>query len=682
MKESKVRATWVGGVFATVLVLVVAVLLYVLSQRASLGLLFAGGHLLVMLALSGGSRVLHRLSGGLLMVLLLLQLLVLLVLVQYICQPTMGWRAFLRLDDLAPPALLALAALWSPALGLWLWSLHTLEVLQERWSERSRRVLYLIVLAAGFGLVTFFDYFTIGYLPLTIGAVLWWLGQDFYLDSNRTSITWLLLWLLLLAMLLAAFAFRQSLEIDRATQAKLALMIEAQDSLDRSAGYHLRVGWDTLSYVTAAQRLPADLLGLEPGEGRQLLSSGRLDWIYHRTDGRGYIQLGHATGGYQPPLALASLLFMVGLFYVLCLRIVSWALAYPITQWRYPLFGPPSLRIRIQLSFFGIAFAAFFLVGWFTFRFFRNEPDFAYDLLEQLLSLYAFLLVAVGALGIILANSITEPIVRIGDKLGDTGLRDNQPLSWPRQDEIGRLVQSYNEMINALAERAEQLAATEREGAWREMARQVAHEIKNPLTPMKLQLQQLRRLEQTDPDGAREWSQRVSHRLIEQIDGLARIASEFSHFARLPDARPTNFDLRDLLQSAFDLHQENTQHASLQLELPEEPCPVYADRDQLLRLLNNLVRNGLQALTGERPGELQLALRVREAAYQMVVADNGSGIPLAIQPKLFQPNFTTKSSGTGLGLAMCKQIAEQAGGTISFTTVEGVGTEFVVELSK
>ncbi|RMF01122.1 MAG: sensor histidine kinase, partial [Bacteroidetes bacterium] len=412
----------------------------------------------------------------------------LLSLLQYTCQAQWGWRAFLYLGDLAPPALWGILVLWSPTLALWLWSLRTLEALRARIPDRGRRAAYLVGLAGLLGLLSWCDLWTIDYLPLALGAGLWWLGQDFYLDSSRTSMTWLILWLLFFAILLAAFAFRQTLLIDRAAQAEMALIIADQDTLEMPAYYHLDAGWDTISYATAPHLLPAELGPLPIGEGRALLSSGRSDYFYHRTDGKGYVQVGHDTRGYQPPLALASLLFIVGLLYILALRIGSWLLAYPLADWPYPLFGPASLRVRIQLSFFGVAFAAFGLVGWFTFSFFRAEPDFAYGLLEQLLSLYASLLIAVGALGIILANSITEPIVRIGDKLSDTDLRNNQPLNWPRQDEIGRLVQSYNQMIVALADSAEQLAASEREGAWREMARQVAHEIKNPLTPMKLQL--------------------------------------------------------------------------------------------------------------------------------------------------------------------------------------------------
>ena len=334
--------------------------------------------------------------------------------------------------------------------------------------------------------------------------------------------------------------------------------------------------------------------------------------------------------------------------------------------------------MRIQLAFFVLVLVAFFLVAVFTIDFFREATDFYQNWLEQLLSLYVFLLLIAGALGILIANSISEPIVRIGQKLGSTQLQDNEPLSWPRNDEIGRLVQSYNQMIIALDESAERLAASERESAWREMAKQVAHEIKNPLTPMKLQLQQLLRLEKDDPERAREWSGRIANGIIEQIDGLARIATAFSHFARLPEAQLSQFDLREVLRSVAELHQHNGIHTSL--ALPEAPCLVEADRDQIIRVLNNLIRNAQQAMEQTEQPSLELALKTCDNLYCVTISDNGSGIPPEVQARIFQPNFTTKSSGMGLGLAMCKNIVEQAGGTIKFDTVPHQGTTFTVSL--
>lgn len=311
----------------------------------------------------------------------------------------------------------------------------------------------------------------------------------------------------------------------------------------------------------------------------------------------------------------------------------------------------------------------------------RNLQRSVLDFLSNLLNLYVFLLLIAGALAILVANSITSPLNRIGEKLRSFRLGAHEPLEWDKNDEIGRLVAAYNTMSRQLEESAERLKKSEREGAWREMAKQVAHEIKNPLTPMKLSIQYLQHAQKADPERAAALIGRVAETLIEQIDGLARIATEFSNFAKMPQARPEHFDLNELAARAFQLyHEHEAPEARMELIIPERATPVFADRGHLQRVLNNLIKNALQAIPDDRDGLIVLRLETTAGQAVIAVSDNGAGIPEEIQAKVFQPNFTTKSSGMGLGLAMCQNMVQAAGGDISFTTSPGEGTTFRVTI--
>ena len=301
----------------------------------------------------------------------------------------------------------------------------------------------------------------------------------------------------------------------------------------------------------------------------------------------------------------------------------------------------------------------------------------------NLLNLYVFLLLIAGAIAITVANSITRPLMKIGEKLRSFQLGQNEPLEWESEDEIGKLVNEYNQMIQKLEESAQKLAQSEREGAWREMAKQVAHEIKNPLTPMKLSIQYLEHARKSDPERAAAMISRVSQTLIEQIDGLARIATEFSNFAKMPKADPELLDLKALSGSVYRLfteHQEPVEQ--IELILPEGTVSAFADRGHLVRVLNNLIKNAQQAIPEGRKGQIKISVKPGAEAHTISVSDNGTGIPEAVQPKVFQPNFTTKSSGMGLGLAMCKNMMTAAGGDIYFETEEGKGTTFFVVVPK
>ncbi len=303
--------------------------------------------------------------------------------------------------------------------------------------------------------------------------------------------------------------------------------------------------------------------------------------------------------------------------------------------------------------------------------------------MSTLLNVYVFLLLIAAGIAIVVANSITQPLARIGENLKQVKLgKLNQPLEWKSKDELGALIEQYNDMISQLAQSADRLAQSEREGAWREMAKQVAHEIKNPLTPMKLSIQYLQHAYRSNPEDIEPLLKRVSGTLIEQIDNLAQIASEFSNFAKMPRAENQKVWLNDLIRSVFDLFSNESLDLDLDLflSLPEEQYFVYADKNHLMRVLNNLIKNAIQAIPDDRKGSVEVSLHQNENLAIIKVEDNGSGIAKDKQDKVFVPNFTTKSSGTGLGLAISKNIIESVNGEIYFETLEGQGTTFFVKL--
>ncbi len=256
--------------------------------------------------------------------------------------------------------------------------------------------------------------------------------------------------------------------------------------------------------------------------------------------------------------------------------------------------------------------------------------------------------------------------------------RITEKLRYRGDDEVGRLVEVYNRKVEELRQSAEKLALSERESAWKEMARQVAHEIKNPLTPMKLSIQHFQRTWTPEAPDARERLDRFSNNLVEQIDALSRIAGEFSHFAQMPPAHPADLDLNEVADAVVHLFTA-TPGCTVLLK-SEGPLPVHADREHLLRTFNNLIKNALQAIPDGREGRVEVILRREGYEALIEVRDNGSGIPADALDHVFVPRFTTKSSGMGLGLPMVKRMVENAGGRVWFTTEEGRGTSFFVAL--
>jgi signal transduction histidine kinase len=214
------------------------------------------------------------------------------------------------------------------------------------------------------------------------------------------------------------------------------------------------------------------------------------------------------------------------------------------------------------------------------------------------------------------------------------------------------------------------------------MARQVAHEIKNPLTPMKLSIQYLQRAINNNHPNAKALSANVAKTLIEQIDYLSNIATDFSSFANIANPKKDRVDLVEVLESVVKLFSMDT---SIHLIFEKSVYPIFvmADKTHLNRLFTNLVRNAMDAIPEDEPGgivQMRYALQVDRETVIVTIQDNGVGIPEELRDKIFIPNFTTKSSGTGLGLAMCKGIAEQMNGSVWFDTEVGHGTIFYVEI--
>ncbi len=300
--------------------------------------------------------------------------------------------------------------------------------------------------------------------------------------------------------------------------------------------------------------------------------------------------------------------------------------------------------------------------------------------LATLINLNAFIFLLAGAIAYLATERIASSFNLISNKMKEVNLgKHNEIIEWNRNDEIGVLVKEYNKMVEKLELSAQALAQSEREGAWREMARQVAHEIKNPLTPMKLSIQYLQKSIGNNNNNIKELTHQVATTLIEQIEQLSKIAGDFSQFANIGNIRSEVFEIADILNSLIQLHSTQ-EKVTIEWIKSEEPCLLHADKLQISRLFSNLILNAIEACENNKEAIIKVHQQRTEHMIEITITDNGYGIDEAMLDKIFTPNFTTKSSGTGLGLAICKGIAEKANGSIRFTTKKGKGTSFTVSL--
>ncbi len=316
---------------------------------------------------------------------------------------------------------------------------------------------------------------------------------------------------------------------------------------------------------------------------------------------------------------------------------------------------------------------------------FLESPKYDQQLLETIsyLILVYILVFGLFILGsAFISKSLTRPLTYIQrglNKISGGNLDTTIPVT--SQDEIGNLAKAYNEMVRRLRKLQKELAKAEREAAWKEMAQQVAHEIKNPLTPMKLNVQHLERQLKTGKYEGEELKahiQKITANLIEQIQSLSNIASDFSKFSQPIEKDFTSVNLTSILESVVQLYQHD-QQITLSFDAPEEAVWVNGFADDLKRVFINIVKNAYESI-GDDQGEITISLYRSQQNAFVEIEDNGSGIPEENRSNIFVPSFSTKSGGTGLGLAICKKIIEAHSGSITFASVEGEGTTFVIKL--
>jgi len=301
-------------------------------------------------------------------------------------------------------------------------------------------------------------------------------------------------------------------------------------------------------------------------------------------------------------------------------------------------------------------------------------------LVVAIINVYVLLILLAIAMATFISEEITRPLRMIQHRFSQIKLgRKSEPIEYKGRDEIAGLVNEYNRMMKELVRSVEMLARSERESAWREMAKQVAHEIKNPLTPMKLSVQHLQRSWNDNRENFDEYLEKVTRTLIEQIDNLSFIASEFSNFAKMPKAVNEEINIVDSIRSSLNLFS-NTENVDFVFEHESERIPVLADKEQLSRVFINLIKNSIQSIPDNRNGKIVISLVQNRTTVRISITDNGKGIPEELQNKLFTPSFTTKSSGMGLGLSIVKSIIESFGGNITFKTKVNLGTTFLIEL--
>ena len=303
------------------------------------------------------------------------------------------------------------------------------------------------------------------------------------------------------------------------------------------------------------------------------------------------------------------------------------------------------------------------------------------DFLAIILNIYIIIISLAVIMSLFIGKQLSSPLKMLEIKLKEMRIdRRNEKIEYKFKDEIGQLVEQYNLTVEELENSARKLAQSERETAWKTMAKQVAHEINNPLTPIKLTIQQLLRMKELKDDRFDDYFKKSTITLIEQIDNLANIASTFSNFARMPEANFKVFDITEKLNSVIQLFKNNYEQIEINYHPLENALTVYGDKEQMTQVFNNLILNAIQAIPNDRMGKITIRIQRNEHQIELEIQDNGDGIPPEAYDKLFIPNFTTKNRGMGLGLALAKNFVEHAGGSISFCSKVNEGTSFFIKL--
>ena len=324
------------------------------------------------------------------------------------------------------------------------------------------------------------------------------------------------------------------------------------------------------------------------------------------------------------------------------------------------------------------------LLAYLNLPYFRMQSVLAREISNLVVAIMNFILlliVVTMSIAVIISGRLTSPLRMLSTGMASVELgKKSEHLSYNGHDEIGEMVKQYNRMVDEIEESANKLANSEREYAWREMAKQVAHEIKNPLTPMKLNIQQLYKSWKDGAPGFEKKFERFTKNQIEYVENLSSIASAFSSFAKMPGAKPVEVDLLDQIKTTLELFK-NTDNIAFRINWPHENrVMVFADKEHLNGIFSNLIKNGIQSVPSGKEGVIKISLELKGDKVIVSVSDNGTGIPDELKKNLFTPNFTTKSSGMGLGLSIVKRYVESANGKVWFDSRLNKGSVFFVEL--
>lgn len=338
--------------------------------------------------------------------------------------------------------------------------------------------------------------------------------------------------------------------------------------------------------------------------------------------------------------------------------------------------------VKNRSSFTQIKDAKFKPLGILNIPYIEDDGFYEEELANFLIRLgqiYAFMLLIAFGLAYFLSTYITKSLKTISDKLSETTLiqKNEKIVLEANSKEINLLIKSYNGMVDELEQSAIKLAQSEREEAWREMAKQVAHEIKNPLTPMRLTVQSFQRKFDPNDPNLRQKLNDYSNTLIQQIDTMSAVASAFSNFASMPAQQNETLNAVMVVDLALDIFNEEF----IEFKSDATEIIIKMDRTQLIRIITNLVKNAIQAIPEEQ-AEKSIVVFVKKTKNEVliIVKDNGIGIEPEYKERIFEPKFTTKTSGMGLGLGIIKNIIENYKGTITFESEFKKGTTFTVSL--
>lgn len=325
------------------------------------------------------------------------------------------------------------------------------------------------------------------------------------------------------------------------------------------------------------------------------------------------------------------------------------------------------------------------IIGILSLPFFASQQDLERNIVEVLsniINIFTFVFIIFLIVSFFVSRGLTFPLRLITQKIKRTTLSAyNEPLSWNSDDELGLMVKEYNRMLLNLEASKRALAESEKESAWREMARQVAHEIKNPLTPMKLTLQHMKRVIHEEDNGdLHDQKLKQIHTLLEQIETLSDIATSFSDFAKMPEPQMELLELSSLLTDTVELYDKK-ELGRITSSIEHKEFWVKGDKKWLGRAFSNLIINGFQSVNDKEIAHVEVNLFATDKKVaRLEIKDNGNGIPDDIRDKIFTPNFSTKYTGSGLGLAITKKGVEYSGGEIWFRSEIGAGTTFYIEI--